>query len=76
MDAKFSKTSSVCDMSMDRMHVFSLAVALEEILEIFLHLIWTQIPAALYAAGWSDEVLGQMGPSSPICCFESSDLIQ
>ena len=48
----------VCDMSMDKMYVFSWAIALEEILEICLRLIWTKLPAALYAAGWSDEVLG------------------
>lgn len=45
-------------MSMDKMYVFSWAIALEEILEICLRLIWTKLPAALYAAGWSDEVLG------------------
>lgn len=43
---------------MDKMYVFSWAIALEEILEICLRLIWTKLPAALYAAGWSDEVLG------------------
>ena len=31
------------------------SASLQTVLEIVLELLWTRLPAALYAAGWSDE---------------------
>ena len=32
-----------------------LSTSLQTVLELVLELLWTRLPAALYAAGWSDE---------------------
>jgi len=48
--------------------------SLQTVLEIVLELIWTRLPAALYAAGWSDEAdrHGGFHQRSP-CFFEMGD---
>eukprot|EP00434_Breviolum_minutum_P020468 symbB.v1.2.018050.t2/scaffold1425.1/size119490/8 len=45
----------ICQCCKEQVEDFLKSLPENEILEICLRLIWTKLPAALYAAGWSDE---------------------